>query len=190
MIYAAIGATALGAIVLVAAAFIPGLGGTLRKVGYAAGLLCVVAGIGLFFWPAETPPPATASAGDQVKEVNLTIPPPSGELAKFTSDELVDGANVLAQVIADYGKANQSAKPEAQQKYYTERFAKPVSDMTAELNARVMGGISFPDPDPYLIGNGAMVAVSGKLTGTEPLAAVSNFLRYAALQVPAIARGP
>lgn len=190
MLTVAIVAAALGAIVLGAAAFMPALGGTLRKAGYAAGLLFVVAGIGLFFWPAETPSQATASANDQVKEVKLTIPPPSGELAKFTSEDLVDGANVLAQVIADYAKANQSAKSEAKQKYYTERFAKPVADMTAELNARIVGGISFPDPDPYLIGNGAMVAVSGKLTGAEPFAAVSNFLRYAALQVPTVARGP
>lgn len=185
MMYGAIGAAALGAIILGAAALV--LRGTLRKVGYSAGAVLIVAGIGLFFWPTQAPSQATAD--DQVKEVNLTIPPPSGELAKFTSEELVEGANVLAQVIADYGKANQSAKPEAKQKYYTERFAKPVADMTAELNARIVGGISFPDPDPYLIGNGAMVAVSGKLTGAEPFAAVSNFLRYTALQVPTIARG-
>lgn len=187
MIYEALGAAVLGGIVLGAAALTPGLGGVLRKAGYAAGVALIAAGIGLFLWPAGTP--SQVAADDQVKEVKLTIPPPSGELAKFTSDELVDGANVLAQVIADYGQANPSAKPEAKQKYYTDRFAKPVADMAAELNARIVGGISFPDPDPYLIGNGAMVAVSGKLTGAEPFAAVSNFLRYTALQVPTIARG-
>ncbi|HEX2760888.1 MAG TPA: hypothetical protein VHM27_10255 [Rhizomicrobium sp.] len=188
MIYEALGAAALGAIVLGAAALIPGLGGVLRKVGYATGVVLIIAGAGLFFWPAETPPQVAADG--QATEVKLTIPPPSGELAKFTSDELVEGANVLAQVIADYGQANQSAAQQAKQKYYTDRFAKPVADMTAELNARIVGGISFPDPDPYLIGNGAMVAVSGKLTGTEPFAAVSNFLRYTALQVPTIAKAP
>jgi hypothetical protein len=186
MIYEAIGTAALGAIVLGAAVLIPRLGGTLRKVGYAAGLVLIVTGLGLFFWPAapEAPPP-TQPAAEQ-----LTIPPPSGELSKFTSDDLVEGANVLAQVIADYGKANESAAPEAKQKYYTERFAKPVADMTAELNARIVGGVSLPQADPYLIGNGATVAVSGKLAGPDPFAAVSNFLRYAALQVPTIARGP
>lgn len=188
MFYEAIGAVALGTIVLGAAALIPGLGGALRKVGYAAGIVLIAAGIGLFFWPAETP--EQVAAEDQATEVKLTIPPPSGELAKFTSDELVGGAEVLAKVISDYGQANQSATPEAKQKYYTERFAKPVADMTAELNARIIGGISFPQPDPYLIGQGGAVAVSGKLTGTEPFAAVSNFLRYAALQVPTIAKGP
>jgi hypothetical protein len=186
MIYEAIGAAALGAIVLGAVALIPRLGGTLRKMGYAAGLVLIAAGIGLFFWPAtpEAPPP-TQSAAEQ-----LTIPPPSGELSKFTSNDLVDGANVLAQVIADFGKANEGTAPEAKQKYYTERFAKPVADMTAELNARIAGGISLPQPDPYLIGNGGRIAVSGKLAGPEPFAAVGNFLRYAALQVPTIARGP
>jgi hypothetical protein len=186
MIYEAIGAAALGAIVLGAAALIPRLGGTLRKVGYAAGIVLVVTGIGLFFWPAEPEaPPPTQPVAEQ-----LTIPPPSGELSKFTSDDLVGGANVLAQVIADYGKANESTALEAKQKHYTERFAKPVADMTAELNTRIVGGISLPQPDPYLIGNGGRIAVSGKLAGPDPFAAVSNFLRYTALQVPTIARGP
>lgn len=186
MITEAIGAAALGAIVLTGAALIPGLSGTLRKVGYAAGVALTVAGIGLFFWPAEPDaPPPTLPAAEQ-----LTIPPPSGELSKFTSNDLVEGANVLAQVISDYGKANESTAPEAKQKYYTERFAKPVADMTAELNARIVGGASLPQPDPYLIENGGRVAVSGKLAGPDPFAAVSNFLRYIALQVPTIARGP
>lgn len=186
MIYEAIGAAALGAIVLGAAALIPGLGGTLRKVGYAAGLLLIVTGIGLFFWPAEPEaPPPTQPAAEQV-----TIPPPSGELSKFTSNDLVDGANVLAQVIADYGKANEGTALEAKQKYYTERFAKPVKDMASELNARIVGGVSLPQPDQYLIASGLTIAVSGKLAGPDPFAAVSNFLRYTALQVPTIARGP
>lgn len=187
MITAAISAGALGAIVLLAAALIPHLGGALRRVGYAVGAALIVAGIGLFFWPASVEAPAQ-SEPQPIAEI--TIPPPSGELAKFTSNELVDGANVLAQVISQYGQTNQSATPEAKQKYYTERFKKPVADLTAELNARIVGGISLPQPDPYLIANGAMVAVSGKLTGTDPFAAVGNFLRYASLQVPTVAKGP
>src|SRR5262245_12499123 len=115
MINEAIGAAALGAIVLAAAALIPGLGGTLRKVGYAAGLVLVIAGAGLFFWPvpSEAPPPIQ-SAGEQPN-----IPPPSGQLAKFTNDELADGARTIAQVISDYAQANESAALDIKQKDYT-----------------------------------------------------------------------
>lgn len=188
MIYEAIGAAALGAIFLGAAALIPGLGGALRKVGYAAGALLIAAGIGLFFWPAQTPAPVASS--DQVEEVKLIIPPPSGELAKFTNDELAEGAQILAQVITDYAKTNESAALDVKQKDYTARFAKPVADMAAELNTRAVGGIMVPQSDQYLIASGLAVAISGKLTGPESLLAVGNFLRNASEQVPTIAKGP
>lgn len=188
MLTVAIVVAVLGAIVLGAAALVTRLGSTLRKVGYAAGVLLIAAGIGLFFWPAETPAPV--AAGDQAAEVKVTIPPPSGELAKFTNDELVEGARILAQVIADYDKANQSAALEVKQKDYTARFAKPVKDMAAELNARAVGGILVPESDQYLIASGLVVAVSAKLAGPESLLAVSNFLRNASEQIPTIAKGP
>lgn len=187
MIYAAIGAGALGAIILGAAALIPSLGGTLRKAGYGAGAVLIAAGIGLFFWPTATPEAPQPTQ----KVVQLpAIPPPGGELSKFTNDELVEGARVLVQVISDYDKANENASLETRQKDYTARFAKPVRDMTAELNARVIGGLSVPPTGEYLIAYGLIVAVSGKLDGPDPLIAVCNFLLNASLQVPTIAKPP
>lgn len=190
MITEAISAAALGVIVLGAAAFVPRLGGALRKVGYAAGALLIVAGIGLFFWPDQMPAEGASSADAPVEEVKLVIPPPSGELAKFSNEELAQGAQVLAQVIFDYAKKNESAALEVKQKDYTARFAKPVKDMAAELNTRAMGGLQVPPSDQYFIASGLAVALSGKLTGPESLLAVGNFLRAASAQVPTIAKGP
>lgn len=190
MIIVAIVVAVLGAIVLIAAGLIPGLSGMLRKGGYAAGAVLIVAGIGLFFWPAETPAQVASSADGQATEVKLIIPPPSGELAKFTNNELAEGAQILAQVISDYAKTNESAALEVQQKEYTARFAKPVADMAAELNARAVGGILVPQSDQYLIASGLAVAISGKLSGPESLLAVGNFLRNASEQVPTVAQRP